>query len=313
MQLEMQLTFDLPEFETALLTRTPHRPYCTADLERGVKIRSRQAALKLPYTQVNPPNLRFWMVHDIDRSGAAIAWEDADLPPPAWSAANRANGHAHLAWGLRAPVLTGDGGRDAPLRYLTTIEAAYRARLDADRGYAGVITKNPLHPLWRVLKGPNQYYELGELAEYIPDLNKFTYKGKNAVEEIGLGRNCTLFDRLRVWSYVAVRQHREVRNFVLWQKCVYDKAQEWNGDFKNPLDSREAAHISASVARWVWKKDADARAKFVAKQSYRGKLGGIKSGEVRRQGSVTEAAPWLCEGLSRTTWYRRQSGLIVPK
>ena len=253
------------------------------------------------------------MVHDIDRAGAAIAWEDAHLPAPAWAAVNRLNGHAHLAWGLRAPVLTGEGGRDAPLRYLTTLETAYRSMLGADAGYAGVITKNPLHPLWRLLRGPNYYYELSELAEYVPDLNKYTYRGNKRLEEVGLGRNCALFDRLRIWSYKAVRAYRGKRNYILWSAEAYGKALEINGDFAVPLDAREAYHVAKSVAKWVWKNDADALKKFVAKQAFKGKRGGLKSGETRRQGSVTEAAPWLSEGLSRATWYRRQSGLIVPR
>jgi hypothetical protein len=33
---------------------------------------------------------------------------------------------------------------------------------------------------------------------------------------------------------------------------------------------------------------------------------------VRRAGSVEEAKPWEAEGISRKTWYRRKSGLLVP-
>ena len=35
---------------------------------------------------------------------------------------------------------------------------------------------------------------------------------------------------------------------------------------------------------------------------------GKRSGEVRRKGSVEEAAPWEAEGISRATWYYRQAG-----
>jgi hypothetical protein len=84
-----------------------------------------------------------WMVFDIDREGAAIAWEDANLPAPAWAAVNRENGHAHLAYGLSVPVLVAENARRAPIRYLQGIEGAYREALQADRGYSGLITKNP--------------------------------------------------------------------------------------------------------------------------------------------------------------------------
>lgn len=260
--------------------RTPHRPYCTDDLRAGLRIRTRRAALRLPYIQANPPHLRFWMLHDIDRPGGALAWEDAGLPPPAWAAINRDNMHAHLAWGLSAPVLTGDAGRAEPIRYLCAIESAYRAALDADPGYSGLITKNPLHERWQVLHGTSHLYDLDELAREV-DLTKHLPKRGAKVEQIGLGRNCALFDDLRHWAYVAVRRHREARNFVLWQAEAYNKALERNGDFRQPLDYREAYHVAASVARWTWKRDAQARAKFSARQAWKGRKGGIASGAAR--------------------------------
>ena len=35
---------------------------------------------------------------------------------------------------------------------------------------------------------------------------------------------------------------------------------------------------------------------------------GKRSGEVRRKGSIEEAAPWELEGISRRAWYYRQAG-----
>ncbi|MBS0442822.1 MAG: replication initiation protein, partial [Proteobacteria bacterium] len=133
--------------------RWPRRPYCTDDLQHGLHHRALLSALTRPYIQANPPHLRVWSIHDVDRVGAALAWEEANLPPPTWAAQNRLNGHAHLVWGLRAPVLVdGLGARDAPMRYLCAVESMMRAKLDADTGFAGLITKNPAHPLWRVLR-----------------------------------------------------------------------------------------------------------------------------------------------------------------
>lgn len=281
------------------LERLPRKPYCTSDLESGLKIRSRNTALSFPYIQVNPPSLRFWMVFDIDRPGGGLAWEDADLPLPAWAAINRVNSHAHIAWGLAVPVLTGDGARDAPLRYLCAVESAYRQRLQADPGYSGLITKNPMHPLWRVFPGTGHLYELAELAEYV-DLDRYKPK-RGKVEEIGLGRNCTLFDWLRQWAYVAVRQHREARNFVLWQAQAYGKALTRNGDFANPLDPRECWHIAVSVAKWTWTRDSGARARFVERQRWRGRKGG------RPRTTTANVLPWEEAGVSRATWYRLRS------
>ena len=179
--------------------RWPRRPYCTDDLENGIYPRSLASAIRRPYIQANPPHLRVWTIYDVDRAGGAIAWEDGGLPPPSWAAANRENGHAHLVWGLSAPVLVDSPDmRQAPMRYLCAVESAFRAQLSADTGYSGLITKNPVHPLWRTLRGPRIAYELGELADWV-DLPK--HLPRRQPEQIGLGRNVTIFDLVRKYAY----------------------------------------------------------------------------------------------------------------
>lgn len=279
--------------------RFPRRPYCSDDKTARL-IRPLRSALRFPYIQANPPHLHFWMLFDIDRAGGGLAWEDANLPTPAWAAINKENAHAHIAWGLSAAVLTGDGARDAPLRYLCAVESAYRDKLQADPGYSGLITKNPLHPLWRVLRGTTHLYDLAELSEYV-DLDRHKPK-RGKVEEIGLGRNCTLFDWLRQWAYVAVRRHRETRNFVLWQAECYDKALERNGEFAYPLGPRECWHVAASVTKWTWRKDANARAKFIERQRWKGQKGGVASGLARLSASEdkrTSARLMALQGLTQ--------------
>lgn len=279
-----------PPEQLSLFTpeRLPKRPYCKDGKAEANLIRSLKSALKRPYIQINPPKLRFWSVFDIDRAGAALAWEEAGLPPPAWAAVSPANAHAHLAWGLSAPVLTGEAGRDAPLRYLAAIEGAMRAKLGADDGFTGVITKNPAHPNWRTLWGPPHPYELGELAEYL-DLTKHRPRAGVRVENVGLGRNCTLFDRVRVWAYRAIREYRGQRHGIqawnAWLEEVRTEALVFNGDFamvggewhsrSGPLGERECYWVAKSVAKWVWQKDAGAHAKFLDRQAAKGRASGI--------------------------------------
>ena len=283
--------------------RWPKRPYCTDNLEAGVRIRSLAHALKRPYIQANPPHLRVWSIFDVDRPGAALAWEAGNLPPPSWVTINKQNAHAHLVWGLSAPVLVESAeARQAPIRYLLAVESAFRAALQADTGYSGLITKNPAHPLWRTLRGPAEFYELAYLAEFV-DLPKFLPKQGTKLEEIGLGRNCILFDFLRLWAYKAVRAHREQRNYVLWQAQVYDRALNRNADFKHPLDPKEIWHIAKSVTKWVWKIDPKAEAKFLRRQAWKGTKGGIASGVARLKASEdqrTSARLMRATGLTQT-------------
>lgn len=296
--------------------RLPAKPYCTDDLSWGLQIRPSKTAIRRSYIQANPPWCVSWMIFDVDREGAALAWEDARLPTPAWVTVNRENGHAHIAYGLNAPVLTGEAARRHPIRYLAGIQSAFRAKLEADPGYSGLITKNPANDAaWRVLWGPARMRTLGELAEWV-DLPRHLPKKRAPLEGVGLGRNCALFDDLRQLAYREIRHYRrEVRNFVTWQTHIYGLGMTRNGDFSHPLDHREVYHLARSVSKWVWGRFdiAASDERFSQRQAARGYRGGVKSGEVRRQGSLTETRPWESEGVSRRTWYRRKSGLIVPK
>jgi len=269
-------------------SRWPRRPYCTDDLSAGLRIRSLRQALEHRYIQANPPHLRVWSIHDCDYEGAGIAWELADLPPPSWAAINRENAHAHLVYGLSAPVLVDHlSARDAPMRYLAAIESAMREVLRADAGYSGLITKNPKHPDWKLYRGPRLGYELSELAEALEwigvDIRKHRPNTAKAAEQAGLGRNCCLFDRLRHWAYVAVRAYRAERKagreaWNRWMAACNTRALEYNGDFRYPLDGREVWWVARSVARWVWHRDAQAEKDFLVRQAEKGRKGGVAKG-----------------------------------
>lgn len=282
------------------LERWPRKPYCSEDLADGLRIRSLKSALRRPYIQANPPYLRVWSIFDVDRPGAGLAWEDEHLPPPSWATVNRENGHGHLVWGLRAPVLVDSPDlRQAPLRYLCAIEAAFRERLRADSGYSGLITKNPAHPLWRTLRGPQLGYDLGELADWV-DLPKFIPKRKP--EEVGLGRNVTLFDWLRHYAYRQIRHYKtDVRNFIYWQSHLNGKALQRNGDFAHPMDGREVWHVCKSVSKWVWRNFdiAASDARFAARQAaQRSKGGRVRSAGYEQQRA--QARLMRATGMSQT-------------
>lgn len=219
-----------------------------------MSIRVLASALKRRYIQVNPPHLRVWLVFDVDRAGAALLWEDCNLPCPSWIAENLENMHAHLVWGLAAPVLVDSPDmRQAPLRYLVAVEAAMRDRLGADPGYSGLLTKNPTNDHWRVSVGPRMDYSLDELAARFDDLPRYVNKAKP--EAVGLGRNCRLFEDLRKWAYKNVRVYRfeGLPGWNPWVKACHAWALRRNGDFSPPLDAREVWHVVKSVSKWTWR------------------------------------------------------------
>lgn len=229
-------------------SRLPLRPWATDDLAAGVRVFGRDAAARRRYVQPNPPALRTWIVFDVDRAGAAHAWEDANVAPPSWIAVNPVNAHAHLAYGLEVPVVTSDAGRLDPLRYAAAVEAGYRRSLGADRSYAGLLCKNPLHPDWRVLWGRADLYDLPELAEWLPGPLP---KPEKRAEASGLGRNVALFDGLRRWSYRARRLFPGTAE--QWHAAVLERSELLNGDFATPLPYAEVKATAKSVAKWTWK------------------------------------------------------------
>ena len=66
------------------------------------------------------------------------------LPAPNMVVQRRSNSHSHVSWFLERPVHRGESARAAPLRKLARITEFYRDALDADSGYAGCLTHNPL-------------------------------------------------------------------------------------------------------------------------------------------------------------------------
>ena len=224
----------------------PRRPYCTDDFATGLRIRARDHAAGRRFVQPNGPTDKLWLVFDLDYNGAAVAWQDANLPAPTWTAQNPANGHAHVAWGLDVPVHI--NGRVEPIRYAAAVEAAYSHALRADAGYSGLMAKNPLHSAWRVTWGPAQLYGLEDLAEWV-DLKAPPKREQPS----GLGRNVELFDHLRTWAYKAVRGYWRPGGFNAWAEAVLDRAERLN-TFVQPLPHAEVRATARSVARWTWRK-----------------------------------------------------------
>ena len=271
---------EINNFIDEILTPLPYRPYCSDDLADGLRIRPLQTAKNRRYLQINPPTQQHYLVFDVDRQGAAFAWEDCNLAPPNYAAINPKNGHAHLVYKLAEPVATSEHGRLAPLRYLAAIERGYRIELGADAGYSGLVTRNPYKT--RTLRIHKHEYDLFELSDWLKrDLGEYAEQ-ETAVA--GLGRNVTLFDTTRVWAYKAIRFYRVAarsRLFDVWRKEVEDYALGINAQFPNPLVYSEVKATAKSIAKYCWKHDQRAEQEFSQKQAKRGALGGKASGVTR--------------------------------
>ena len=260
------------------LQKLPKKPYCTNDLQSGLKIRPISTALKYRYIQLNHMVVNY-LIFDVDRPGAALAAEDANVATPNLAVINKENPHAHLIYLLQTGVSRFPTSSLKALRYLAAVERAYTLRLGADFGYAGLITKNPLNPFWQTWNIHNNLFDLAEIADYV-ELEKVRTNTKPEVE-IGFGRNVYLFDSGRYWAYEAVRTFRQDKTYQDFIKAVYSHLQSLNSLFTAPLPISEVLSTAKSIAKWTWTHDKEAYRKFIARQTYKGRLGGLASGESR--------------------------------
>ena len=295
-----------------LIETLPHKPYCTDEL--GVTyIRPKNTAIKKKYLQVNQPKLVTYLIFDIDRQGGVLAWYDNDLPTPYWTSKNPENAHAHIAYRLKVPFCTSDIAHSEPIRYAAAIESAMIERLKADRGFAGLLTKNPLHPHWQNEFWTEHEYTLDELADYL-DLKGHPLRGS---EVSGLGRNCELFDSVRQWSYKAIREFWAPNYKRDWNSAVYDHVEALNAQFKVPLPVSEVKAIAKSIANWTYKHFTPQA--FRASQAKKGAKGGEAklgsssqgSGRTLNKNSEAQIKPWEKLGIGKTTYYKRKKlGLL---
>lgn len=228
----------------------PTKPYATDDLERGLRICYKQKALTKRYLQHNPPAKIHWLVFDCDKAGALeVANQVGHCPAPSFEVINPDNGHSHLFYGLAVPVIRTDLGRAKPLAYLAVVEYALREVLGADEHYTGMISKNPLHPHWTVIEHEAELWSLSELAEYLVLPAKLPKKAT----QIGIGRNCSLFEVARKWSYRQVLAHKISGTQETFSNAVLGACEKFN-NFPEPLPFSEVKGIARSIARWVWRK-----------------------------------------------------------
>jgi hypothetical protein len=230
--------------------RLPHRPYCSDDLQYGLQIRPLQTALERRFIQYNSPASINWLTFDIDR----VYCEDSEwaiIAPPNIAVRNPANGHAHLLYGIAAPVSKTAASRPAPLRLLSAINEGFRHALGADTGFTELICKNPLHPHWTVTTPRTELYDLGELAEWVDlDASDRRVRATPKRSQVGLGRNCNLFNALRTWAYRWVKDYQG-GPLERWHEAVLDKAERLN-TFNDPLPYSEIKATARSCAKWTW-------------------------------------------------------------
>mgnify|MGYP002737219881 FL=1 len=270
----------------------PLWPLASDDLRLGIYRTSRQDALGKRYIEANPKSISNLLVVDIDHDDAALRaiWNGHGMVPNA-VVENPVNGHAHAIWALAEPFTRTEYARRKPLAFAAAVTEGLRRKVDGDKGYSGLITKNPEHESWRAEWWTDELYSLGQLADALGDYMPapgWTKTRRKA--PVGLGRNCSLFETARTWAYREVRNHWGDPDGL--GQSILRETHLLNAGYAEPLPDAEARAIASSITRWITTKSRMWRdgpvvyeATFSAIQAARGR----KSGQSRHQRALSEA------------------------
>lgn len=280
-----------------------NKPYCSdgknAEGNVFTNILPKAYAIKKALIQPNPPHKIRYIVIDVDDSDTLhkTLKELSGVPSPHLIIQNPNNGHAHLVYKLKQPVFMYGKARSHPIRYLAKIEKGLRWALGGDKGYSGNLMKNPVNAMWRtysVTTAPSEGYTLNELEERLIELVNFTevhnsIKTNKAANDAGFGRNCSLFDRVRVEAYkIGGGTYRALLAEIL------PIAKQINNDFEEPLLPNEVKHIATSIARYCSKTDfSKSHKSFSELQSKRSKAYWGDNTD-----KVIQAQKWASEGVN---------------
>lgn len=220
---------------------------CTDDFNDGVFFRTKEKAINYKYISVNQ-NYKSQIIIDIDKPSSAFLWEKENLPPPSLIIINKSNTHCHYIYQLNTPVIYTEYSRPKPQKFYEAVDCALTNKLGGDLGYSGLITKNPNHKEWGLIEH-NKTYDLAEFQEYLEIPTKAPRTSYKPLLQDG-GRNTTIFNEVRLWAYVEVKNHISYETF---RDFVSTKCLIRNIHFIPSLPAKEINTIAKSISKWVWK------------------------------------------------------------
>ena len=194
------------------------------------------------------------------------------LPRPNWIVWRRENMHAHLAYTLARPVLTGEQAKRTPQAFLARVGEYMAAELKADAAYSAVLGHNPIgqasHGRYRTDWLREEPYSLAELVAFVPK----GWRRPILQPQTMYGRNDALFKAGMKWSGAP-------RNWGNWAGLGLT-LRVMNQGFIAPLGERELGGIVKSVVRYQRRnlESGKQQRTFSFIQAARGK----KSGQARR-------------------------------
>jgi hypothetical protein len=261
----------------------PKKPYCSDDPKLyGTSINTREKAIHYAHIQPNHPYYTNCFVFDLDYPVIPeFDYSMFGFPMPNIITENPKNGHAHAIYQLETPIYKTDASRPKPIAFGNAVQRALEQVLKADEAYPGALTKNPFSEQWRVYTPREKAYSLYELAELLELNERDLKKQVKPTEAKDLGRNCCLFETVRHWAYVEVRQYRRF-GYRGWHDAVLRHCLEFNRSFPIPMKISEVRAIAKSIANYCQRKDPYHYQEFIDRQTRKAKTANQASIAVRK-------------------------------
>lgn len=298
---QLRLENTLEQYKSKL----PPKPYHTNDYYFGKKIGALDTALKSNHIQPNSLTHKYFIILDLDSDMSVLDWADKGLPAPHLIVRNLDNGRSHMTYILKTSVKNDVTGLQKPIKYFSDVEHGLAVRIGADMNYNGLLTKNPFKAsAYKVLSYESIPYDLDYLNEFVDKdfvKKQRDEKKKKKIEDgFASGRNCTLFENLRLWAYA--NWHRchqtELRSNILEQAMLFNT-------FECPLGTREIETIANSVYRFITRHFSTERLN---------ELKSDRAKQSRKKSSANlihvDGKPWEKEGIPKPTYYYRKANNI---
>lgn len=290
-------------------SKLPKKPYHTNNYSFGKQVGPVSSAIKSIYLQPNSLTHKYFMIFDLDSEMSVLDWSDKGLPAPHLIVRNLDNGRSHLTYILNTSVKTDVRGLLKPIKYCSDVEHGLAVRIGADMNYNGLLTKNPFNTsAFKVFSFQDEPYDLDYLNEFVDkDLvrqQREAKKKKNVEDGFASGRNCILFETLRLWAYSNWHRFHQVELHAE----ILDQAMMCN-TFECPLGMNEVRTIADSVYRFITQHFSIERLNELKSER-------AKQSRAKSKGNViyTGTKPWEEEGIpKRTYYYRKTNGVNTER
>jgi transposase-like protein len=277
--------------------------------EGGAVWRPREEVASFAEIAPDPRRLRRAIRIDVDLPDAllfvtAIVCE-RELPTPSWIICNPRSGHAHVAFELASWVR-----EETPkaIAFFHRTREAYRRLLRGDKDYPGKFMHNPCFEGWEAW-GDGRRYDLRDLADAVgAEISAVRKTRRSRADDSPLGRNCALFESVRLEAYRIISEFRVCRDYAGFFARIEGLAAETNAEFTPPLSASEVRSTVGSIARFCWDRYRSSNIGRTHKQTRQEYLGSVEARRRRaaqmRAGGLSTCAIALELQVSRRTIQR---------